>query len=111
MKFIFKCDRVAMGSPFGPLLASIFMISLEDNTLPKLELYLCNWKRYMDDTFDWIDMILHELNSDHASIKFTYKLESYNKLGFLDVYARRSNDNKVEISVYRKATCTNIYIN
>ena len=65
----------------------------------------------MDDTFDWIDMILHELNSDHANIKFTYKLESYNKLGFLDVYARRSNDNKAEISVYRKATCTNNYIN
>ena len=27
-----QCDRVAMGSPFGPLLANIFIISLEDNT-------------------------------------------------------------------------------
>ena len=39
-----QCDGVAMGSPLGPLLANIFMISLEDNTLPKLELYLRNWK-------------------------------------------------------------------
>ena len=30
-----QCDRVAMGSPLGPLLANIFMISLEDSTLPK----------------------------------------------------------------------------
>ena len=91
------------------------MISLEGNALPKLELYLCNSKRYVDDTFvyvlpDKIDMILHELNSYHPNIKFTYELESYNKLAFLDVSARRTNDNKVETSVYRKATSTNIYM-
>ena len=39
-----QCDGVAMGSPLRPLLANIFMISLEDSTLPKLELYVCNWK-------------------------------------------------------------------
>ena len=108
-----QCDGVAMGSALGPLLANIFMISLEDNALPKLELYLRSWKRYVDDTFayvlpDKIDMILNELNSYHPNIKFTYKLESYNKLAFLDVSAIRASDNKVETSVYRKATCTNI---
>ena len=70
----------------------------------------------MDDTFayvlpDKIDMILYELDSYHPNIKFTYELESYNKLAFLDVSAIRANANKVETSVYRKATCTNIYIN
>ena len=60
---------------------------------------------------DKINMILHELNSYHPNIKFTYKLESYNKLAFLNVSAIRTNDNKVETFVYRKATCTNIYIN
>ena len=72
--------------------------------------------RYVDDTFayvlpDKIDMILNELNSYHPNIKFTYELESYNKLAFLDVSAIGANDNKVETSVYRNATCTNIYIN
>ena len=105
-----------MGSSLGPLLANIFMIQVEDSTLPKLELYLCNWKQYVDDTYaydlpDKIDMILHELNSYHPNIKFTYELESNNKVAFLDVSARRTNDNKVETSVYRRATCTNIYIN
>ena len=75
-----QCDGVAMGSPLGPLLANIFMISLEDNTLPKLELYLRNWKRYVDDTFayvlpDKIEMVLHEINSYHSNIKLTYELE------------------------------------
>ena len=70
----------------------------------------------MDDTFAYAlpnktDMILHELHSYHPNIKFTYELESNNKLAFLDVSARSTNDNKVETSVYRKATCTNIYIN
>ena len=68
----------------------------------------------MDDAYvlpDKIDMILHELNSYHPNIKFTYELESYNKLAFLHVSVIRANDNKLETSVYRKATCTNIYIN
>ena len=100
-----------MGSPIGPLLANIFMVSLEDSTLPK-----CNRKQYVDDTFAYvlpekIDMILHELNSYHPNIKLPYELESNNKLAFLDVSARRTNHNNVDISVYRKATCTNIYIN
>ena len=111
-----QCEGVARGSPLGPLLANIFMILLEDSTLPKLELYLCNWKQYVDDTFayvlpDKIDMILHELHSYHPNIKFTYALEPNNKLAFLDVSARRINDNKVETSAYRKVTYTNIYIN
>ena len=58
-----------------------------------------------DDTFayvlpDKIDLILHELNSYHPNIKCTYELESYNKLAFLDVSIRRTNDNKVESSLY-----------
>ena len=76
-----QCDGVAMGSPLAPLAANIFMISLEDNILLKSELYLCNWKWYVDDTFayirpDKIYMILSELNSYHLNIKFTNELES-----------------------------------
>ena len=90
-----QCDGVAMGLPVGPLLANIFVISLEDNILPKLELYLCNWKRYVDDTFAYIlpdktDMILHELDSYHPNIKFTYQLESYNELAYLRYICKKN---------------------
>ena len=105
-----------MGSSLRPLLANIFMISLEDNNLLKLELYLCNWKRYTNDTFvyvlpDKIRVALHKLNLYHPKIKLTCELEWYNKLAFLDVSARWTNDNKVETSAYRIITCMIIYMN
>ena len=105
-----------MGSPPGPLFANIFMISLEENILPKPESYLCIWRRYIDDIFAYvlpekINLIIHELNSYHPNIKFTYELELDNKLAFLDVCVSRINKNEIETSVYRKAANTNIYIN
>ena len=45
-----QIDGVVMGSPLGPLLANIFMISLEKKVLPNVSNYLCYWKRYVDDT-------------------------------------------------------------
>ena len=79
-----------MGSPLGLLLAILFNILLEQNILPKLESYSCNWRRYVDDNLAYvlpkkIDLIIHELNSYHSNIKFTYELELENKLAFLEV--------------------------
>ena len=37
-----QCDGVAMRSPLGPLLANIFMASLEEEVIPKLTPYLRN---------------------------------------------------------------------
>ena len=66
-------DGVVMGSPLGPLFSNIFMISLEENILPKLESHLCNWRRYVDDIFAYvlpekINLIIHELNLYHSKI-------------------------------------------
>ena len=111
-----QCDGVTMWSPLGPLFANIFMIWLEENILTKLELHLCNWRRYIDDIFAYvlpgkIDLITYELNSYHSNIKFTYELELGNKLVSLDVCVTRINKNETETSVHRKATNTIIYIN
>ena len=110
-----QSDGVAKGLPLGPLFANIFMISLEENILPNLESYLWNWRRYIDIfayvLSEKIDLIIHELNSYHLNIKFTYELELDNKLAFLDVCVTRINKSKSETSVYRRATNTNIHIN
>ena len=93
-----QIDGVAMGNPLGPVLANIFMSSLEENYIPNLirKLY---WGRYVDDTFtilksNEVDNILLVLNSYHKNIKFTYEVERENCL-----------------AVFHKATNANIYIN
>ena len=111
-----QCDGVAMGSPLGPLLANIFMIALEEQTLPLLKKDIANWKRYVDDTHayinpDKIGHILKILNSYHPKIQFTYELEDNNTISFLDVLVKRTQNNKFETSVYRKPTNTDIYMN
>ena len=70
-----QCDGVAMRSPLGPLIANIFMTSLEEEkVIPKLTPYLCNWKRYVDDIYVYVspekvDFILTKLNSYHPNIQ------------------------------------------
>ena len=39
-----QCDGVAMGSPFGPVIAGIFIVELESTLLPRLAEYMTPWK-------------------------------------------------------------------
>ena len=45
-----KNDRVAIGSPLGPVLAGIFMVELETWIFLTLGNMVLNWKRFVDDT-------------------------------------------------------------
>ena len=74
-----QSEGVAVGPPLGPLFANIFMTSFEEEFIPKLMDYLCNWKRYVDDTYAYInpkevDLVLTKLNSYHLNIQFTLEL-------------------------------------
>ena len=74
-----QSEGVAVGPPLGPLFANIFMTSFEEEVIPKLMDYLCNWKRYVDDTYAYInpkevDLVLTKLNSYHLNIQFTLEL-------------------------------------
>ena len=80
-------DGVAMGSPLGPVLAGIFMVNLERSLVPKLNVYLNFWRRYVDDTITFIkigsvEYLLSILNNFHPKIKFTYEMEVESKLTF-----------------------------
>ena len=50
-----QIDGVAIGSPLGPVLANIFMISLEEAILPSIKKHIAHWKRHVDDTHAYID--------------------------------------------------------
>ena len=104
-----------MGSPLGPVLANIFMVKLERNTIPALSNDMLLWKRYVDDTIclikiTSINKVLDTLNSYHTNIKFTIEIEPENKISFLDVLLIRSNS-LISTKVYRKNTNTYIYMN
>ena len=114
-KTYFQVDGVAMGSPLGPVLANIFMVKLERNTIPALSNDMLLWKRYVDDTIclikiTSINKVLDTLNSYHTNIKFTIEIEPENKISFLDVLLIRSNS-LISTKVYRKNTNTYIYMN
>ena len=110
-----QVDGVAMGSPLGPVLANIFMVELETFVIPNLNKKVKLWKRFVDDIFclarlEYIDNILLALNSFHKNIKFTFVIEKYNTIPFLDILIRRKPET-IETTVYRKKTCTDSYMN
>ena len=94
-------------SPLGPLLVNAFMTLLEEDLIPTLKSCLCNQKRYVDDTHDYVEptkveFILNKLNNFHPNINFTFELEKNDEINFLDALIKRVNNNKLETGVYRK---------
>ena len=111
-----QTDGVMMGSPLGSLIANIFMCELENHLVPTLGNVLEGWTRYVDDTFAFIEPdatqdVLQKLNSYDPKIQFTFETENNRTIPFLDVLIRRTEDNQLETTVYRKKTNNGIYMN
>ena len=105
-----------MGSPLEPLLADVFMCSLEKSIVPTLKDCLVHWKRNADDAHAYIEpgkigYIMKKLNTYHQQIQFTYELEKYQRILFLDVSIRRLTNGKLETTVFRKEANTDVYMN
>ena len=91
------------------------MVELETSVIPNLSNKVKLWKRFVDDTYclarsEYIDNILLALNSFHKNIRFTFDIEKDNTIPFLDILIIRK-PGKIETTVYRKKTCTNLYMN
>ena len=116
--FFKQREGAAMGSPLSPVIANIFMESLEERALNTALLKPNMWLRYVDDTFvTWahgdaaLESFHQHLNQQNPSIQFTIEEEKDNQLPFLDVLVSRVEDNQLRTAVYRKPTHTDRYIN
>lgn len=84
-----QIEGVAMRSALGPLLANMFMCSIEE-TLGEKELPSF-YKRYVGDTLtimpDLNEAIisLDKLNSCHRNLKFTMEIAEQNTIPFVDM--------------------------
>jgi hypothetical protein len=114
----FKTEKgLAMGSPTSGTFAEIYLQLIE-------ELYIKHgiedqnivyYKRYVDDIFIIFDTrrinettINKVMNSIDKRLEFKITEETYNS-NYLDMTANR-NKNRMEISIYRKPTSTNVTI-
>nr|CAX83713.1 reverse transcriptase [Schistosoma japonicum] len=111
-----QTEGVAMGSPVSPIVANLFMHSLETNALSKCVYPPKLWLRYVDDTFiitkrDALDELFENVNSISNKIKFTKEIETADhKLSFLDCLIERKQDNYLKINIFRKPTYSGKYL-
>ena len=99
-----------MGSSLGPLLANVFMSSIEENLeregkLPSF------YRRYVDDTLTIMPNIETAFNfpdtlkKAHSSVKFTMETERNGMLPFLGIQLLNRSP-QIETKVYVKPTCS-----
>ena len=105
-----------MGSPVSPAMADLTMENFETNVLASAPIKTSVWYRYVDDTFNvvpsnQINDFTTYLNSSDPHIQFTTAGVVDNKLAFLDTATERLENGNLKVTVYRKPTHTDQYLN
>ena len=104
-----------MGSPVSAILANLVMEDVEEKALLSAP-NPSKWSfRYVDDSHvcakrEHVDEFHSHLNSVNANIKFTIEIASEGSIAFLDTKTTRQDDGSITVSVYRKATHTDRYL-
>ena len=108
---------LAIGASLSPLLANLFMESIETSAINSFRLSPCFWGRFMDDVvcvwkhgLESLDLFHKHLNSFDKNVKFTMEFEENDKLPFLDILLIKS-EFRLLFSVYRKPTHSDRYLN
>ena len=116
-RYFLQLEGAPMGLSLSVVLANAFMEALEEELLGNAAIKPKYWRRYVDDTFivwphglETIEQFLQYLNSASPSIQFTVELEREGRLPFLDVEVVRSETGILMTSVFRKPTCSNVYL-
>ena len=114
-QFFEQVEGVAMGSPVSPIVANLYMEYLEQKALSTAP-YPQFWCRYVDDTFvihkeAKKQGLLQHINSVDPAIKFTVEDNREDgSIPFLDTTVKPEANGSLSITVYRKPTCTDQYL-
>ena len=114
---VFGC---AMGSPVSAAIAELVMQEVEKIALNTSNIKPRWWKRYVDDSSACLKtkdiQVFHDhLNSINPNIQFTVELPSVSSqnlqtIAFLDTRSTVGRSGNITVSVHRKATHTNKYL-
>ena len=111
-KFYLQIHGTAMGTPFAPNYANIFMTKIENQILHNAGHYKTPllWKRFIDDIFIiWphseVELLqfLNHINTMHPTIQFEME-HSKNQVHFLDTTIFINKEQKLESTLYVKPT-------
>ena len=101
-----------MGSPVSPIVANLYMEYLEQKALSTAPPRF--WCRYVDDTFVKEankQGFLQHINSIDSAIRFTVEDNKEDgSIPFLDTIVKPEADGSLSITVYRKPTHTDQYL-
>ena len=93
-----------MGNNLSPVIAIIFMASIEFQIQQRLNIRL--WVRYIDDIFyvsrEDKDEVLRVANSIHQSIQFTQESPKDNTMPYLDTEVKLEDDGKFSYRMHIK---------
>ena len=115
-QFYEQVEDAAMGSPVSPIVANLYMEYLEQKALSTAPNPPRFWHRYVDGTFVIHKEVnkqglLQHVNSVDPAIRFTVEDNKVDgSIPFLDTIVKPEADGTLSITVYRKPTHTDQYL-
>ena len=111
-QFYQQTDGAAMGGPTSAIVSEIYMQALEMTAITTADHPPKIWERHVDDVFsviqrNYLQELLHHINSLHPQTQFTKEEEQDSILPFLDTLVQWNPDKTISVKVYRKPTHTN----